>query len=176
VVLAGKGYAGVGEHVRILYRGRGKPASQKDANRAHAQLRSRRVGQCPAQVGPSITCIGTNNYVGPARLSGRCCHIVTYLTFGGCGLLWGATRRRSQAWAGGQPDQRIHKRIHTRRLTHRRLAGHQPNRISRGRAPSTQHSRPRSKGLVIAVNARIPSRFKLPRRSPLDFGPGGSGC
>ena len=45
----GKGYAGVGEHVRILYRGRGKPASQKDANRAHAQLRSRRVGQCPAQ-------------------------------------------------------------------------------------------------------------------------------
>jgi hypothetical protein len=35
-----KGYAGAGEHVRIPYRGRGKPASQKDANRAHAQLRS----------------------------------------------------------------------------------------------------------------------------------------
>ena len=40
VVLADKGYAGAGEHVRIPYRGRGKPASQKDANRAHAQLRS----------------------------------------------------------------------------------------------------------------------------------------
>jgi hypothetical protein len=40
IVLADKGYAGAGEHVRIPYRGRGKPASQKDANRAHAQLRS----------------------------------------------------------------------------------------------------------------------------------------
>ncbi len=40
VILADKGYAGAGEHVRIPYRGRGKPASQKDANRAHAQLRS----------------------------------------------------------------------------------------------------------------------------------------
>ena len=40
VVLADKGYAGAGDHVRIPYRGRGKPASQKDANRAHAQLRS----------------------------------------------------------------------------------------------------------------------------------------
>ena len=40
IVLAEKGYAGAGEHVRIPYRGRGKPASQKDANRAHAQLRS----------------------------------------------------------------------------------------------------------------------------------------
>lgn len=40
VLLADKGYAGAGEHVRIPYRGRGKPASQKDANRAHAQLRS----------------------------------------------------------------------------------------------------------------------------------------
>jgi hypothetical protein len=40
VVLADKGYAGAGEHVRIPYRGRGKPASQKNANRAHAQLRS----------------------------------------------------------------------------------------------------------------------------------------
>jgi len=40
VVLADKGYTGAGDHVRIPYRGRGKPASQKDANRAHAQLRS----------------------------------------------------------------------------------------------------------------------------------------
>jgi DDE superfamily endonuclease/Helix-turn-helix of DDE superfamily endonuclease len=40
IVLADKGYAGAGDHVRIPYRGRGKPASQKDANRAHAQLRS----------------------------------------------------------------------------------------------------------------------------------------
>jgi DDE superfamily endonuclease/Helix-turn-helix of DDE superfamily endonuclease len=40
VVLADKGYAGAGEHVRIPYRGRGKPASQKDANRAHAKLRA----------------------------------------------------------------------------------------------------------------------------------------
>jgi hypothetical protein len=39
VVLADKGYAGAGDHVRIPYRGRGKPASQKDDNRAHAQLR-----------------------------------------------------------------------------------------------------------------------------------------
>jgi hypothetical protein len=30
---------GAGEQVRIPYRGRGKPASQKEANRAHAQLR-----------------------------------------------------------------------------------------------------------------------------------------
>jgi hypothetical protein len=40
IVLADKGYVGAGEHVRIPCRGRGKPASQKDANRAHAQLRS----------------------------------------------------------------------------------------------------------------------------------------
>src|SRR5512135_698913 len=40
IVLADKGYAGAGDHVRIPYRGRNKPASQKDANRAHAQLRS----------------------------------------------------------------------------------------------------------------------------------------
>ena len=31
---------GRSNHVRIPYRGRGKPASQKDANRAHARLRS----------------------------------------------------------------------------------------------------------------------------------------
>jgi DDE superfamily endonuclease len=40
VVLADKGHHGVGDHVRTPYRGRNKPASQKDANRAHAQLRS----------------------------------------------------------------------------------------------------------------------------------------
>jgi DDE superfamily endonuclease len=39
-VLADKGYHGAGDHVRTPYRGRNKPASQKDANRAHAQLRS----------------------------------------------------------------------------------------------------------------------------------------
>ncbi len=31
VVLADKGYAGAGEHIRAPYRGRNKPASQKDA-------------------------------------------------------------------------------------------------------------------------------------------------
>jgi hypothetical protein len=32
---------GARDHVRVPYRGRGKPASQKDANRAHAQLSPR---------------------------------------------------------------------------------------------------------------------------------------
>ena len=40
IVLADKGYIGAGEHVHTPYRGRNKPASQKAANRAHAQLRS----------------------------------------------------------------------------------------------------------------------------------------
>jgi hypothetical protein len=40
VVLADKGYTGAGDHVRTPYRGRNKPASQKAANRAHAQLRA----------------------------------------------------------------------------------------------------------------------------------------
>ena len=40
VILADKGYAGAGEHIRTPYRGRNKPASQNDANRAHARLRS----------------------------------------------------------------------------------------------------------------------------------------
>jgi hypothetical protein len=39
VVLAGKGYAGAGNHVRVPYKGKNKPASQKEANRAHAKLR-----------------------------------------------------------------------------------------------------------------------------------------
>jgi hypothetical protein len=38
-ILADKGYAGTGEHIRTPYKGRNKPASQKDANRAHARLR-----------------------------------------------------------------------------------------------------------------------------------------
>ena len=40
IVLADKGYIGAGQHVRTPYRGRGKPESQKAANRAHAQLRA----------------------------------------------------------------------------------------------------------------------------------------
>jgi DDE superfamily endonuclease/Helix-turn-helix of DDE superfamily endonuclease len=40
ITLADKGYHGAGDHVLTPYRGRHKPASQKDANRAHAQLRS----------------------------------------------------------------------------------------------------------------------------------------
>ena len=40
VVLADKGYAGAGERIRTPYRGRNHPASQKDAGRAHARLRS----------------------------------------------------------------------------------------------------------------------------------------
>ncbi len=40
VVLGDKGYIGAGDHVHTPYRGRNKPASQKTANRAHAQLRS----------------------------------------------------------------------------------------------------------------------------------------
>ena len=40
IVLADKGYIGAGQQVRTPYRGRGKPESQKAANRAHAQLRA----------------------------------------------------------------------------------------------------------------------------------------
>jgi hypothetical protein len=40
IVLADKGYTGAGEHVITPYKGRNKPASQKAANRAHAQLRA----------------------------------------------------------------------------------------------------------------------------------------
>lgn len=39
-MLADKEYAGAGEHIHVPYRGQGNPASQKDANRAHAQLQS----------------------------------------------------------------------------------------------------------------------------------------
>jgi hypothetical protein len=40
IVLPGKGYHGAGDPVLTPYRGRTKPASQKEANRAHARLRS----------------------------------------------------------------------------------------------------------------------------------------
>ena len=40
VVLADKGYHGAGEPLITPYRGRNKPASQKSANRSHAQLRA----------------------------------------------------------------------------------------------------------------------------------------
>jgi hypothetical protein len=40
IVLADKGYIGAGEHILTPYKGRNKPASQKAANRAHAQLRA----------------------------------------------------------------------------------------------------------------------------------------
>jgi hypothetical protein len=40
IVLVDKGYAGAGEPIHVPYHGRGKPASQKDANRAHAALRT----------------------------------------------------------------------------------------------------------------------------------------
>jgi hypothetical protein len=39
IVLADKGYTGAGDHIRIPYRGKNKPESQKAANRAHAKLR-----------------------------------------------------------------------------------------------------------------------------------------
>ena len=42
VVLADKGYYGAGNPARTPYWGRGMPVSQKDVNRAHAQLRSPR--------------------------------------------------------------------------------------------------------------------------------------
>jgi hypothetical protein len=40
IVLADKGYIGAGQHILTPYRGRGKPASQKAANSAHARLRA----------------------------------------------------------------------------------------------------------------------------------------
>ncbi len=39
IVLADKGYHGTGPAIITPYKGRGKPPSQKDANRAHARLR-----------------------------------------------------------------------------------------------------------------------------------------
>jgi hypothetical protein len=40
IALGDKGYTGAGDPVITPYKGPGKPASQKDANRAHARLRS----------------------------------------------------------------------------------------------------------------------------------------
>ena len=40
ITLSDKGYIGADEPVLTPYRGRNKPASQKDANRAHARLRA----------------------------------------------------------------------------------------------------------------------------------------
>jgi hypothetical protein len=40
ITLADKGYHGAGEHLITPYRGKNKPESQKQANRAHARLRS----------------------------------------------------------------------------------------------------------------------------------------
>ena len=66
-MLAGQGYHGAGDPVLTPYRGRGKPASQKQANRAHARLRSpgerasaqlktwrilRKLRCCPWKAGP----------------------------------------------------------------------------------------------------------------------------
>ena len=50
VVLADKGYQG-STYAKIPYRGRNKPESQKQANKAHEQMRAPgRAGERPAQV------------------------------------------------------------------------------------------------------------------------------
>ena len=46
VVLAGKGYQGAA-HAKIPYKGKNKPESERQANKAHAQLRA--PGERPAQ-------------------------------------------------------------------------------------------------------------------------------
>jgi hypothetical protein len=66
IVLGDKGYLGEGD-IRTPYRGRNKPASQKEANRAHARLRApgeranaqlkswrilRKLRCCPWRAGP----------------------------------------------------------------------------------------------------------------------------
>ena len=48
VTLADKGYQGAA-HAKIPYRGKNKPESQKQANRAHAKLRTRRARERAAQ-------------------------------------------------------------------------------------------------------------------------------
>jgi hypothetical protein len=72
IVLAGQGYHGAGDPVLTPDRGRTKPAPQKQANRAHAQLRSpgeranaqlktwrilRKLRCCPGQAGQLATAI-----------------------------------------------------------------------------------------------------------------------
>ena len=55
IVLADKGYHGAGDRVLTPYRGRNKLAVQKEANRAHAQLKSwqirRKLRCCPWRAG-----------------------------------------------------------------------------------------------------------------------------
>ena len=48
VTLADKGYQG-STYAKIPYKGKNKPESRKQANKAHAKLRTRRKGERPAQ-------------------------------------------------------------------------------------------------------------------------------
>ncbi|WP_435869130.1 transposase family protein [Actinomadura coerulea] len=48
LVPADKAYQGAGDHVLTPYKGRDMPETQKDANRAHAQLRGRANGRTPS--------------------------------------------------------------------------------------------------------------------------------
>jgi hypothetical protein len=74
LTLADKAYQGAGEHIATPYKGRGKPESQKNANRAHARLRGpgeranaqlknwrilRRPRCCPFRVGRIAKAIHT---------------------------------------------------------------------------------------------------------------------
>ncbi|MEV8631250.1 transposase family protein, partial [Streptosporangium sp. NPDC051023] len=74
ITLADKGYIGAGEHVRVPYKGRNKPASQKGVNSAHARLRGpgeranaqlkawrilRRLRCCPLRAGQLVKAILT---------------------------------------------------------------------------------------------------------------------
>ncbi|MBB4916466.1 hypothetical protein FHS44_003554 [Streptosporangium saharense] len=74
ITLADKGYIGAGEHVRVPYKGRNKPTSQKDANPAHARLRGpgeranaqlkawrilRKLHCCPLRAGQLVKAILT---------------------------------------------------------------------------------------------------------------------
>ncbi|MEV7907611.1 transposase family protein [Streptomyces anulatus] len=74
ITLADKGYLGAGEHVRVPYKGRNKPASQKGADSVHARLRGpgeranaqlkawrilRRLRCCPLRAGQLVKAILT---------------------------------------------------------------------------------------------------------------------
>jgi hypothetical protein len=68
ITLADKGYHGAGDPVLTPYRGRNKPASQKDANRAHAKLRSpgeRANAQLKTAQDPGTSC--ANSDAAPGR-------------------------------------------------------------------------------------------------------------
>jgi hypothetical protein len=56
IVLADKGYAGAGNHVRTPHKGRNKPESQKAANRAHAKLRAAPVNVRTLSSSPGASC------------------------------------------------------------------------------------------------------------------------